>query len=124
MLLVERTFTDNKRNKAQYLPVPPGNLPNDSVKLLYRFALTNEGSQAVYNLVLDNPIPEGLVYVLGSASGDDAEVQCSCDGGVSFHSEDEQLAAEHNCDSIRWKVRELAPGRSAMFSLKLVVSEF
>lgn len=61
-------------------------LPGDVV--LYRLTFTNVESTPVRNIVLGNPIPQGLEYVPGSAAPgfEGASVQFSIDGGQTFSS--------------------------------------
>ena len=62
-------------------------LPGDVV--LYRLTFTNVESTPVRNIVLGNPIPQGLEYVPGSANTavGGASAAFSIDGGQTFSSQ-------------------------------------
>ncbi len=59
-------------------------LPKDVIE--YRLAFTNFTDGAVSHVVLNDPVPQGLIFVLGSvtASREDVLVDYSIDGGVSW----------------------------------------
>jgi uncharacterized repeat protein (TIGR01451 family) len=65
-------------------------VPADAVapgdELVYTIAFTNEGASAVAarGVVITNPIPPELVFVAGSAAGDDTEISYSVDDGRTF----------------------------------------
>lgn len=58
--------------------------PGDVVE--YRLSFTNSTAGPIRDVVFDDPIPDGMVYVLGSAGGDrdDVAVEFSIDGGASY----------------------------------------
>jgi uncharacterized repeat protein (TIGR01451 family) len=59
-------------------------LPGDTVR--YHLVFTNVSAGAVHGIVLDNPIPAGLRYDVGSAKADrsDVAILYSIDGGKTF----------------------------------------
>lgn len=59
-------------------------LPGDTVR--YHLVFTNVSAGAVHGIVLDNPIPAGLRYDVGSAKADRADVAIlySIDGGKTY----------------------------------------
>ncbi|HEY2375512.1 MAG TPA: hypothetical protein VGH98_06010 [Gemmatimonadaceae bacterium] len=59
-------------------------LPGDTVR--YHLLFTNVSAGAVHGIVLDNPIPAGLRYEVGSAKADrsDVAILYSIDGGKTF----------------------------------------
>lgn len=67
--------------------------PDDAVRggdvLRYTLTFTNPTDGSVRGVVLHNPVPEGLVFVAGSARADraDARIEYSIDGGASFSAE-------------------------------------
>ena len=52
--------------------------------IFYTLNFINSGDEAATNAVLDDPIPQGTVYLPGSAFGAGAEITFSIDGGKSF----------------------------------------
>ena len=57
-------------------------LPGAAV--LFTVTYTNTGDQPAENVTITNPVPDHMVYVDASASGDNATVTFSVDGGASF----------------------------------------
>lgn len=59
-------------------------LPGDTVR--YHLVFTNVSAGAVHGIVLDNPIPAGLRYDVGSAKADrsDVAILYSIDGGKTY----------------------------------------
>ncbi len=63
--------------------VPAGRvIPGD--KVVYTVKFTNVGAEAADDVVVTNPIDPALIYVKGSASGAEMDVDFSVDGGKSF----------------------------------------
>jgi uncharacterized repeat protein (TIGR01451 family) len=52
--------------------------------VIYTLSYRNSGDEAAHNVVVDNPIPEGTVYLLDSAYGENADITFSIDGGNSY----------------------------------------
>jgi uncharacterized repeat protein (TIGR01451 family) len=52
--------------------------------VFYTVNYVNSGNEAATGAVLDDPIPQGTVYIPGSAFGSGAEVTFSIDGGKTF----------------------------------------
>jgi len=57
-------------------------VPGDVI--FFTLQYTNTGDEAATNAVLNDPVPEGTVYLGGSAFGDGAEITFSIDGGKTF----------------------------------------
>ncbi|MGD0484397.1 MAG: hypothetical protein ABSB58_07060 [Gemmatimonadales bacterium] len=62
-------------------------LPGDTVRYQLRFI--NSRSAAVRNVVFDNPVPNGMRYILGTAAADrqSTSVTYSIDGGKTYSAE-------------------------------------
>jgi uncharacterized repeat protein (TIGR01451 family) len=56
--------------------------PGDIV--IYTVNYINSGDEAATNAILDDPIPQGTVYLPGSAFGDGAEITFSIDSGKIY----------------------------------------
>ena len=52
--------------------------------IFYTLNYVNSGDEAATNAFLDDLIPKGTVYLQGSATGNDAEITFSIDGGNTF----------------------------------------
>jgi uncharacterized repeat protein (TIGR01451 family) len=94
--------------------------PGDTVR--YHLLFTNVSSGPVRGIVLDNPIPAGLRYAVGSAKADRADVAIlySIDGGKSFSAapmvdvavdgrHEQQAAPSELYTNVRWIVRGDVP---------------
>jgi uncharacterized repeat protein (TIGR01451 family) len=57
-------------------------VPGDTV--IYRISYANKGSQPAENVMINNPIPEYMQYVNGSALGQGSSITFSADGGVVY----------------------------------------
>jgi uncharacterized repeat protein (TIGR01451 family) len=105
-------------------------VPGDVV--IYTITARNVSDQPVDNVVISDPIPEHMTYVLGSAAGEGTEITYSVDGGKSFVSLEELEVTDDtgaprkveakDYTNIRWKlVSSLAPStsKSAHFRARL-----
>jgi len=109
-------------------------LPGDVVR--YHLTYTNAGKDTATDVELVDPIPDGTIYVEGTASAPDAVVLFSVDGGKTFHTppvkyipEGKKVEKEATVDMfthIKWVLeRALAPGASvtAQFDVRIKESE-
>lgn len=108
------------RKVTSRVPVESGGIPR-SLKLYFTLSIINEGDEVATHVVIDNPIPPGTVYAIGSATGEKGAVSCSDDDGVSFHSEKKQLSVTRRCTDLRWVVGELAPGSKCDLNFQVIV---
>ena len=101
---------------------------------VYTITYTNTGAGEAKDASIVDPVPEGTVYVLGSAEGKDAKITCSIDGGKSFHAEPvkqvvkkadgskaEKDAEPSMYSQIMWVVKKVMPGKSGTVSFKVKV---
>ena len=52
--------------------------------IFYTLNYINSGNEAATNVILDDPIPQGTIYIPGSAFGTEAQIIFSIDGGKTF----------------------------------------
>jgi uncharacterized repeat protein (TIGR01451 family) len=102
------------------IPVGTGRIP-DTLKLYFTLTIVNEGDGLASNVVIDNPIPPGTSYAIGSATRGEEIVLCSTDHGESYHSEDEQISQPGPCTDIRWVIGELPPRAGCVLSFQVIV---
>ena len=92
-------------------------------KVLFTVTYTNAGDQPAENVVITNPVPEHMLYVDESATGDNSSILFSADGGESFAvasvlqvSNDDgsqRPAGASDYTHVRWVVQnDIAPGTS------------
>jgi uncharacterized repeat protein (TIGR01451 family) len=83
--LVSISITAEKEvtvNKVKKMVVAKEINPGDVIH--YTVSYINSGDEAATNAVLDDPIPQGTVYIPGTAFGKDTEIAFSIDGGKTF----------------------------------------
>lgn len=90
-----------KRVRAQ--TVEPGE------RLFYTILVHNSGRAAAKDLVVDNPVPDGAVYVPGSAGGKHCRISISTDHGSAYRREDDDTLPEDVTD-LRWTIGVLPGG--------------
>ena len=92
--------------------------------LFYTLTVTNRGDEKAANVVLNNPFPEGTVYVADSAYGEGTQILFSADGGQRYDvparltvqvkkadgSVEKRIATPEEYTHIRWTIAEVLPG--------------
>ena len=92
--------------------------------ILYTLNYANAGDEEATNVVLDDPLPLGTVYLPGSAFGEHAELLFSIDGGKNFKkptlltydvkkkdgSSEKRTASPEEYTTIRWVISKIAAG--------------
>lgn len=103
--------------------------------IFYTMNYINSGDEAATGAVLDDPIPQGTVYLPGSAFGAGAEITFSIDGGKSFKkpslltyevkspngSMEKRTASPEEYTHIRWVIDKIGAGAkgSVGFQVKI-----
>jgi len=54
--------------------------------LIYTLDYVNKGDEVATDVVLNDPVPDGTIYIDGSAFGPGSDITFSIDGGESFNS--------------------------------------
>jgi uncharacterized repeat protein (TIGR01451 family) len=92
--------------------------------IFYTLNYINSGNEAATNVVLDDPIPMGTVYLPGSAFGSGADITFSIDGGKSFKKPslliyevkvqngavEKRTASPEEYTNIRWLINRIEAG--------------
>ncbi len=102
--------------------------------LRYTLKGQNKGNNAIKNMVLTQPIPNGMTYVMKSTTQPNASVTYSIDGGKSFVANPtvQVRLANGNVETkpapanvythVRWQLNDaMAPGQSVNVSYQVVV---
>jgi uncharacterized repeat protein (TIGR01451 family) len=108
--------------------------PGDVIR--YALVFTNVTAGPVKNIQFVDPIPQGTVYVLGSAAADRAvRLEFSIDGGKSYSAQPaiavaqdgktvERPAPPERYTHVRWTVLgSLAPGAQVMAEFRALISD-
>ena len=94
--------------------------------IFYTLTVNNNGDEKATNVMLNNPLPEGTVYVADSAYGEGANILFSVDGGQVFDvpsrltvtvskadgSKEKRIAGPEHYTHIRWVVGEILSGKA------------
>lgn len=116
----EISVLEHGQKVTRLAQVPSGAI-GSGIRLHFTLAIINEGDEAAVNVVIDNPIPPGTVYAIGSATAEIGIIRCSADNGASFHSENEQLSAPGSCTDIQWVIDELPPTSGCTLGFQVIV---
>jgi uncharacterized repeat protein (TIGR01451 family) len=107
--------------------------PGDTV--IYTITYRNEGETAAQDILVNDPIPKGTIYILKSAEGKDAEITFSIDGDHTYSkppikymvkkadgTQEETEATAEAYTHIKWVInKSILPGQSGQVSFKVSV---
>ena len=130
----EKEVRSVKDGKEVVARVPATAFKNGDV-VVYTITYKNEGASDAKDAEIQDPVPEGTVYIIGSAEGKAAEILFSIDGGGSFHkapvkqavkkadgSVEEMDAPAEMYTAVKWSIKKnVAPGVSGKVSFKVRV---
>lgn len=106
--------------------------PGETV--IFTISFTNSGDEAATNVNIDDPIPAGTAYVVGSAS-EVGDVFFSIDGGQSYKqpslltyeithpdgSREKKVASPEQYTHIRWRIPQIDAGAAGAVSFSVKV---
>jgi len=124
---MEVQVTNEKGEKVTKRVPATKALPGDV--LIYIVSYANNGKDAAEKVVITNPVPEHMVYVLGSAAGEGAAAIYSVDGGKTFGPAEtlkvqtangvERAAQAADYTHIRWTLsRTVKPGEKGVVTFQ------
>jgi uncharacterized repeat protein (TIGR01451 family) len=127
---MEQTVTDSKGVKSVKLVPAVKVVPGDTV--IYTVKFRNRCDKPAENVSVDNPVPEHMAYVAGSAVGPNTEVLFSIDSGYTFAKPEvlrkkdsdgtERAARASEYTNIRWVMRHpLAAGAEGYARFRAVL---
>jgi len=101
-------------------------------EVLFTITYTNIGDQAAEAVNITNPVPDHMIYVDDSASGDSTSITFSVDGGESFAAPQDLLVTDalaaprpaiaKDYTHVRWVIaRDVAAGASGTVQFTAVV---
>jgi len=122
-ITAEKEVTVVKSGQKTIKKIAATRIEPDDV-IFYTMNYINSGDEAATGAVLDDPIPQGTVYLPGSAFGAGAEITFSIDGGKSFKkpslliyevknpngSIDKRTASPEEYTHIRWIISRIDAG--------------
>ena len=101
-------------------------------ELVVLISYTNTGDQPAENIVLINPVSEQMIYLAGSAEGQDTDVNFSVDEGATFDVPDRLFVTDEKGEArpagpadythVRWtRSKALGPGAQGQVRFKAVI---
>lgn len=118
--------------KVEKLVAVEETVPGDVLQ--YTLNYSNKGDEKAKDAIVNDPIPSGTLYVVDSAFGPGAEISFSIDKGKSFKQPSllkyevkvdgktqKRKATPDKYTDIRWKIKEIAPGKSGMAGFRVRV---
>lgn len=108
-------------------------VPGDVLE--YALTYENRGDEAATGAVIDNPIPQGTIYVASSATGKGAEITFSADAGRTFAppvkltyelrrpdgTVEKRTATPAEYTHVRWTVQRIPAGASGTVTYRVKV---
>ena len=90
--------------------------------ITYRINYANRGDEVATDVVIENPIPKDTLFVLGSASGQNALVELSADGGERYLVISDSINQNPGqLTHVRWTVKSINPGTSGSVQYQVKV---
>ena len=100
--------------------------------LIFTLKYSNKGDENATNVVVDNPIPNETVYVVGSASGVGSDITFSINNGKDFKKPTlltyevkgpdgkkiKKKASPEQYTNVRWVISTVPPGKDGEVSFK------
>jgi len=128
---MQMKVTVGKDGKQQTHLVPADHvLPGTEVVWTINYEIV--GNEPVTNAAITDPIPQNMVYVAGSAAGDNTDITFSVDGGKTWGKPEtlqvknadgtSRIALVKDYTTIQWVVRgKLAPGAKGTLTFDAVL---
>jgi uncharacterized repeat protein (TIGR01451 family) len=127
---IEQVTTDERGEQSTRLVAAEKIVPGNEV--IYTVSATNICDQPAHNVVIDNPVPQHMDYIGGTAIGPGTEVSFSVDGGLNFGKPDAlkvaaadgtpRQAEPREYTNIRWVMRNpLKPGAVAFARFRAIL---
>jgi len=121
-----QVITDKGEKELKRVPAAKV-VPGDEV--IYSIHYVNKGKEAADSVVIDNPVPEHMLYTQGSAAGADTAITFSVDKGKTYHPPSkltvtgadgkERPATAADYTHIRWTLQKpLVPGGKGLVSFR------
>jgi uncharacterized repeat protein (TIGR01451 family) len=128
--VVENTSAGRKTRMVPTQSASPGDV------LEYELTYGNQGDEAAFNAVIEDPIPKGTTFIANSAAGDNSEITFSSDGGKTFAQAvkltyevrlpngtvERRVATPAEYTHIRWTAKQVPAGGGGKVSFRVRVN--
>ena len=120
------------KDGSKHVDIVPADHVLPGTEVIWNVNYEIVGSTPVTNAVITDPIPQNMVYVAGSASGDKSDITFSVDGGKTWDAADKlqvknadgttRVALPKDYTAIRWVLTgTLAPGAKGTVTFHAVL---
>jgi uncharacterized repeat protein (TIGR01451 family) len=121
------------KDGVKHTEIVPAGRVLPGVEVIYTIKYTNVGKSPAEDVVVNDPVPEHMTYVDGSATGEGTAISYSVDGGKHWSAMIETLeinngngttrsATARDVTDIRWVVKgKLAPNANGEVSFRAVL---
>ncbi len=106
-------------------------LPGETIQYTIRYS--NSGERPADNVVINNPVPDLMIYLFGSAEGEGTEIEFSVDGQTFglpdqltalLPSGETRRAEPEEYRAVRWRLLEpIPPGGSGFVRYRAVLQQ-
>lgn len=128
----EMTVVKNGKTQKK-LVVANKFVPGDVIT--YTISYNNAGDEPATNAVIDDPIPEGTVYLPGSATGKENDITFSIDKGKNYLKPsyllydvkgangvtEKRIATPDEYTNVRWTIANIPPGGKGEVTFRVKV---
>lgn len=129
-ITAEKEVTINKQKKMIVAKdIKPGDV------IFYTIRFINSGDSTATNAVLDDPIPQGTIYIPGTADGNNTDITFSMDGGKTFKKPslltyevklpgkkaEKKVASPEQYTHIRWVISTISAGGKGQVGFQVKV---
>ncbi|WP_371185709.1 hypothetical protein [Thalassotalea maritima] len=92
--------------------------------LYFTLTYSNSGDEKAVNVAIDSPVPNGTQYVLGSATGENAQFFIKRTGQQEYLPAQTQNSTEAggSIEGLRWIVDDIEPGKTGSVSFNVTVN--
>ena len=128
-MVTEKEITVIEKGRKVVKRVPAQSTASGEV-LIYTLNYKNVGNEKATTVNVENPLPNGTRYLANSATGAQAQVHFSVDGGKTY-AKPEKLAVRKDgkkvraeafeYTNIRWMLGEIRPGQSGQLGFSAQV---
>ena len=132
--VAEKEIVETVNGKPVKKRVPADNA-DPGQNLIFTLNYENKGNEKAVNVKIDNPIPKGTAYVIGSGIGKNSKMLFSIDGGKTYKAPSllkytvtlndgkkiEKQASPDQYTNVRWVINEIPPGKSGKVGFQVKV---
>ena len=134
--IAEKEVIETVNGKKVKKMVPAKNA-DPGQKLFFTLNYKNSGNEKAVKVNIDNPIPKGTSYVIGSGIGKNSKMLFSIDGGKTYKAPSllkytvtltdgkkvQKQASPDQYTNVRWVINEIPPGGGGKVGFQVKVKQ-